>query len=132
MQNAVLSFLMNFKLLVEKFVKSMNEINSKLKFRSSTNWSTHYDCTPLLVDRLLDPDHGVPAPVEEDVGGGVGLGAGHQLLRRGLDDAVVTVQPGRVAWEQKVKLSNTFFVCNQNLKFLIPPNLNQDQVEDSV
>ena len=49
------------------------------------------------LDRLLHPDHGVSAPVEQDVGRGVRLRAGHQLLSCGLDDAVVTVKPGRVA-----------------------------------
>ena len=52
--------------------------------------------TMCLLDCLLHADHGVSAPVEEEVGGGAVLGAGHQLLRRGLDDAVVTVQPARV------------------------------------
>ena len=46
-----------------------------------------------LLDRLLHAHHRVPAPVEEDVGGGVLLGTRHQLLRRGLDNAVVTVEP---------------------------------------
>ena len=51
----------------------------------------------LSLDGLLHADHGVAPPVEEDVGGGGGAGARHQLLRCGLDDAVVTVQPAGVA-----------------------------------
>ena len=50
----------------------------------------------LSLDGLLHADHGVPPPVEEDVGGGGVGGTGHQLLRGGLDDAVVTVQPAGV------------------------------------
>ena len=44
------------------------------------------------LDCLLHPDHGVAAPVEQDVGR-----VGHQLLSRGLDNAGVTVKPGRVS-----------------------------------
>ena len=44
------------------------------------------------LDCLLHPDHGVAAPVEQDVGR-----VGHQLLHHGLDAAAIfTVKPGRV------------------------------------
>ena len=46
------------------------------------------------LDCLLHPDHGVAAPVEQDVGR-----VGHQLLHHGLDDAAIfTVKPGRVVY----------------------------------
>ena len=53
-------------------------------------------CVGLSLDRLLHSDHGVAPAVEEDVGGGGVAGTGHQLLRCGLDDAVVTVKPAGV------------------------------------
>ena len=46
------------------------------------------------LDCLLHPDHGVAAPVEQDVGR-----VDHQLLYHGLDDAAIfTVKPGRVVY----------------------------------
>ena len=50
-----------------------------------------------LLDCLLDTDHGVAPPVEQDVGGVVGLGGRDQLLGGQLYDAVITVEPAGVA-----------------------------------